>query len=245
MKEVSINESIPSPYLERYEPTKGKKDIVFICTPKKWITDIHYSEQLKMAFHCFDGDCCKVFPQKSTYTIYLIAQYVDRDDPNSKLVLKFLKAGRQLDEAIRAISEQFKDPKAITGIDLTLTLDTSKSQKFKMISVTPCVDGKRKASKGALVDLKEQIKAFLPNLSASVASVISPEEFRALCEQNDIEIPSDSVSTEVKKVAKKVEDTPVDEPIDPESEETEPSTENEESTTEIPQVDFDLDDLIL
>lgn len=270
---VALNESIPSPYLDKYEPTKGKKDYAFICTPQKWRTDIHYSEAMKTSFHCFDGLCCKVVPKKTPTTVYLIAQYLDYKDPKSGLVLKFLKAGRQLDEQIRAIVDQFEDPSQITKIDLTLQLDTSKAEKFKMISVTPCVGGKRKACKEALLDLKEQIKAFLPNLQQSVATVMDEVQFRALCEQHNVdlsEFEDEEVESAKKKVAKKVVQEEVEEPeeieeddesLEDDTEETVEEDEDEEveeptpkasksktptkrAKEDIEETDFDIDDLL-
>ena len=254
-EEISLRDSLPSIYLDRYEPAKGRKDVAFICTPRKWRTDIHYSEALGVTFHCFDGICCDVVPQKSSYTIYLIAQYVDYNNPKSKLVLKYLKAGRQVDEQIRALVDQFEDDKGITKLDLTLTLDTSKSEKFKMVKITPILNNTRKASKEALQDLKEQLKTFMPNLQQSIATVYTEEQFKALCEEKGVYIsgdyqaiekaPSTGKTSTKKAPAKEVA------PVEEEPEDvlfTEDSTEDEtveqEPSTEVEDVEFDLDSLL-
>jgi hypothetical protein len=269
-KEVGLTESIPSPYLERYEPAKGRKDVVFICTSKKWITDIHYSEALKTSFHCFDGICCDVIPKKSTYTIYLIAQYIDYKDPNSMLVLKYLRAGRQLDEQIRALIEQYDDPKEVTKLDLTLSLDTTKGEQFKAVKVTPILNNKggRKASKEALADLKEQLKVFMPNLQQSVAQILTEEQFRTMCEEHGIDLESfeSSHTPAPKKTTPKK--AKVEEPAEepeligedeiPFGDGTEPTqsfddddaveeveeTSGKDKSTDIAEVEFDLEDLL-
>ena len=235
---VDLDEKLPSPYLDKYEPQKGRADYMFICSPKKWRTEIHYSEVLGKSFHCFNGLCCKVVPKKTPYTIYLVGQYMDGRNDKSGLVLKFIRAGRQVDEVFRSLAEQFEDPRQLTKIDLKVELDTSKPEQFKNLKITPCMDGKRRAGAEALADLKEQINAFMPNLEASVANIISEDEFIKLCEEKDIDLtefvddtPVMKASSTVKKKAK-----PVEEVEEPEEIEDEVEAETEE---EVPFLDND------
>ena len=250
MEAVALDEKMPSLYLDRYEPTKGRKDFLFICTPKKWRTAIHFSEALKTSFHCFSTKdepalCCKVFPKKTEYTIYLVAQYLDGRNEKSGLVLKFLKAGRQVDEAIRSIAEQFDDPTQLTKLDLQVELDTTKSEKFKTPKITPCIDGKRKAGAEAIADIKAQIKAFLPNLDASVATVLNEESLIKLCQDNDIDISEfeDSQPTLPKKAPKKVSE-PVEEPEEIEDEVNPEEPIAEEDIDDVLEDDIQIDEPI-
>jgi len=242
MEAVALDDKLPSPFLDKYEPQKGKADYMFICSPQKWRAHIHFSEQLKMSFHCFDGLCCKVFPQRNDYTIYLVGQYLDGRNAKSGLVLKYLRVGRQVDEAIRSIATQFEDPKKLTAIDLKVELDTTKPEKFKMLKITPCVDGKRMAGKEALLDLKEQIKVFLPNLESSIARPMDEKEFINVCEQNDIDISEFTEEAPAKTTMKKSKiQTPEDE-VEPEVEEVEEEPELELSEEEADELMSEIED---
>ena len=242
---VDLTENLPSPYLDKYEPTKGTKDYAFICSTKKGRTEIHYSDELKMSWHCFGGSCCKVFPKKTSYTIYLIAQYVSGRNSESSLVLKYLKAGRQLDDSIRAIAEQFEDESGITKIDLCLELDKSKSEKFKLVKITPCMDGKRKAGKEALIELKSQIKEAMGNLAQSVAQVITEEQFQKICEENNIDIEEAEQETQTKSLVGKKKAKPEPEEVEEEPEEIEEDEAEEQDTIlgedEVPFGDDDVE----
>lgn len=237
---VDLDEKLPSPYLDKYEPQKGRADYMFICSPKKWRTEIHYSEVLGKSFHCFNGLCCKVVPKKTPYTIYLVGQYMDGRNEKSGLVLKFIRAGRQVDEVFRSLAEQFEDPRQLTKVDLKVELDTSKPEQFKNLKITPCMDGKRRAGAEALADLKEQITAFMPNLEASVANIISEDDFIKLCEEKDIDLseftddaPVMKASSTVKKKAKSVEEPEeIEDEVEPETEEEVPFLDTEDEETE-------------